>query len=495
MPMPATYKPLTLILTAGLVASCLALAGCDKGDETARAKIVSARATLAAMGASGAAGPTAGRAKAYQQVISDMQSLSGATGATQGAAKLITAQATLGQAEIAAKAQRDAENEAAHLTSRARAMLELYVKQSSLAASMEGHDLTASRKSAGDNATALDSDLKKAAAALEELRSAETLLRSRVDALGKQAQEARARAGERKAGADALDAQARLAAVEDAAKLQREADSYEVQQGEVELEASGLRRRAEALALDVQRLERQKELAQESAKRVEDSGALLVEQARAARTQAGETGAALAKAVDELAAFVEQSVRPTYAEATGKYNNASSAASGGRDADAGLSKALSGAAQQALAILHAGHAATLEGVATLAAGIGAQPSLPNAAKMAQAATALRDEAKAAKEAAASAAAQAGANFQSANTKGASGEVFKRIGDRLAPPEQPAPVQDAANPDAPAETPAESAPTEPAPEGQPVEKPADAPSEAPASETPASGEPAGSPKPK
>jgi hypothetical protein len=484
------------LTAAALLATATMLAGCGKGDE-ATAAITKARATLASIGVSGTAAPTATRAKIYQDVISAMQGVGG-SGVGTSAAKIITAQATLGQGEIAAATQRDAEGQVARLAASARILAELLVKQESLAASLEGHDQSAMLGTLRGEITKIESSLKDAEAKRSQLESALSQLTAKAGERGAMAKQKRDVAGQLRTALTEVQGEARLPIVEEAAKHQREADRFEVEQAGIELEAQAMAHQVEESRLDTQRLNRQRDLALESVKRVEDSGRLLKEQSAAARAKAGETAGELSKAFDELTTAVEQTLKPAYTEATGKYNAAASAAAGGSASDASLAKAMSGAAQQSLAALHAGYAAALEGAADVATRIGAQESLGFAAKGQQTASALMEEVKAARENAASAMAQAGASFQGTNAKGAAGDVFRKIGDRLAPPEA-APaggekVPDAASPDA--------APGEAKPEGEP------APAEAPASDAPAApaetpkadepapaSDPAGSPEPK
>lgn len=479
-------------LTVGALLLALSLTGgCDKGDDSSAA-IVKARATLASIGVSGTAAPTAARAKAYQDVITAMQGIGGSA-QTGAAAKIITAQATLGQGEIAGAAQRDAEADVGRLAATTRVTSELLVAQEALAASLEGHDQSAAMGKLQGEIKQIETSLAAADAKRGQFETALTQLNAKAAERGEMGRKAREIAGQLRTALAEVQGEARLPIVEEAAKHQREADRFEVEQAGIELEAQAMMRQVEEARLETQRLNRQRDLANESVKRVEDSGKLLKEQSTSARAQAAETATALSKSFEELMGAVEQTLKPTYTEATGKYNAAASAATGGSAADAALSKAMNGTAQQALASLHAGHAASLEAVADVAMRIGSLKNQPMAEKARQAAGTLMEEVKAAKDAAMSAAAQAGASFTGANVKGPAGDLFRKIGERLAPPEAPAAPVDAGSGDgsAPAENaaPAEGEAPAAAPSG-------DAPAEAPKADEPApASDPAGSPEPK
>ncbi len=475
----------TTRLTVGALLLALAMTGgCGGGDESTAA-IVNARATLASIGVSGTAAPSAARAKAYQDVINAMQAIGG-SGQSAASAKIITAQATMGQGEIAAAAQRAAEADVARLTSDARIASELLVKQESLAASLEGHDQSAALNKLRDEVREIEAKLREADAKRADFEAALTQINAKAAERAEMGRKAREIAGQLRSALAEVQGEARLPIVEEAAKHQRDADRFEVEQAGIELEAQAIARQVEEARLDTQRLNRQRDLSNEAIKRVEDSERLLKDQSAAARSQAAATASALSKSFDELLDAVEQSLKPAYAEATGKYNSAASAASAGSAADAGLSKALNGSAQQALAILHAGHAASLESVADVAMRIGSMKNQSMAEKARTAAASLMEQVKAAKEAATSAAAQAGASFSGANVKGPAADVFRKIGERLAPPEQPA------------EPPADAAPAsgDAAPEGAASTESEAPAAESPSAETPApAADPAGTPEPK
>lgn len=474
------------LTVAALLFGLLATGGCGNADDSS-AVIVKARATLASIGASGTAAPTAARARAYQDVISAMQAVGGSGGspATSAAAKIITAQATMGQGEIAAAAQREAEGEVARLTAAARVLSELFVKEESLAASLEGHDQSSMIAEQRQKVAQLEDALKIADARREQNEAALAQLNAKAAERGAMARRSREVAGQLRAALTEVQGEARLPIVEEAAKHLREADRFEVEEAHLELEAQSMAANVESARLETLQLNRQKELAIESVKRIEESAALLKSQSAAARAKSAETAASLATAFDEALAAVESTLKPAYSDASGKYNAASSAASAGSAADAALSKGMSGAAQQALASVHASYAATLEGVADVASRIGSQKGLSFAGKGHESAMGLMEEVKAARDAAASAAAQAGASFQSANPKGPAAEAFKRLGDRLAPPVDAAPETPVG--DAPAPEGATDAP--PAEESAP---PAEMPAEQPPAETPKSDEPAPNP---
>ena len=472
------------ITVAALLFGLLATGGCDRGDDSF-AVIVKARATLASIGASGTAAPTAARARAYQDVISAMQAVGGSGGSavTSATAKVITAQATMGQGEIAAAAQREAEGEVARLTAVARVLSEQFIKGESLAASLEGHDQSSMIAAQRQMVAQLEDAHAIANARREQNEAALTQLNAKAAERGGMAKRSREVAGQLRAALADVQGEARLPMVEEAAKHLREADRFEVEQSHLELEAQSMAALVESARQAALQLSRQKELTLESVKRIEESAALLKAQSAVARAKSAETAVALSAAFEEALSAVEQTLKPAYADASGKYNAASSLAAAGSAADAALSKAMSGSAQQALASVHASFAASLEGVADVASRIGSQKGLPFAGKGHQVAMDLMEEIKAARGAGASATAQAGASFQSANPKGPSADAFKRIGDRLSPPVDAvpeAPVSDAPSPEAAPD----AAPTEDAP---PAEMPAEAPPE-----TPQNGEPAPDP---
>lgn len=475
---------------AAILAAALAvLAGLPAcgGEDRPHDKIVKARATLSSLGASGTAAPSAARSRAYDQILADMQGIAsgGGPSVAGAAAKLISAQAMLGQGEILASAQRADETSVTRLAEAARVKLELFVKLESLAASLEGHDQSRSVEMLSAEIGRLGALLE--AAKTREGETAAALAKIKVTAaeLGAGARIKRDEAGQLRATMQQASGEARLAIAEEAAKRRREADLLEVDQAKIELGVGELERQRDETALEVARIERQIELARASVRRAEESARLLKEQSAEARSKAAEVGAEVGAALEALGAEIEQKLKVSYEAAKSKYESASSTASGGSASDGALSKALSGAAQQALAGLHAGFAGAMENAADAAGRIGAQKGLSSAPKAREWSGAWMEEVKAARDASASAAAQAGANFQAANPKGAGADILRKLGEKLTPPEPAQP-----------ENPVDAAPPgEQAPE---AEAGAEAPAEAPAQETPAASpaeQPAETPEPK
>lgn len=490
--MPQMNHPVSLmrIRPARLLAALLmavgassTLVGCDSGDEAGQ-KIAQARAMLAALGSSGQSTTEPTRAQMFRDVISSMQTVQGKG---QPAAKLLAAHAMLGESDIASAAQRAAEADVATRTSATRNLFELVVAHESRAASLEGHDQAKARGDLSDKIAAFEAGLKAAETKRADLAGQLELLKAKFTELGQKAAQLRQAAGELRATAASATAEARLKIIEDSARIQREADRVEVDQAELDLVVQDAARKVSDSARDIETLQRQKSLTEQAVDRVQKSETLLASQASDARAQAKTAAASLARSFEDLMNAIEQNLSPAYQQTTAKLNTAASTAASGRDADANLSKALTGLAHQALASSHGGYAGVVERAADLASRLGARPSLPDAAKYQQAATKLTELAKPARESAASASAQAGASFQSVGGQGKAADIFKRIGDSLTPlsesqaPAEP-PVQDAAP--AGGETtppPADESgatPGEPAPEST-GDKPADAPAEPPA----------------
>lgn len=461
----SSRRCVALAFAGGVLA---AITGCEGRDE-AGAGIVKARATLVALGSSGRAAPSSVRERAYAEVAREMQALSGSEGAV-ASARLIAAQATMGQGEIEAAAAREAEAAGAHLTSRARAVLELHVKQDALAASMEGHDFSKRLDEAARERAKLESERTAARGALEEINGALKQLHELSERFAGEARTKRDLAGQLRATLEGAPAVARLSIVEQAAKHQRDADGLEVRQSEVELQAQPLRHRAEEAERDIELLSRRIELAAQAGERIESHAKLLAQQSSQARADAGASASELAAAFEELSKHIGEKLTPAYQSACAKYESAGSLAQQASRVAPGAAKELSGSAMQALGALHSGYAGTLENAAALASRIGGLRSMPSASKYTEAGGGFSRDARTARDAAASAFAQAGASFQSAGSPGASSELFKKLGEKLSPlPESPAPEQPA-----PEAAPTDAThPTEPAP-AEPVASPGDAP---------------------
>ncbi|MFM9959205.1 MAG: hypothetical protein ACKVZJ_14165 [Phycisphaerales bacterium] len=485
------------VWTALAVVGAVGLSGCVQEDDSG-SKIVKARATMASLGASGVAAPSAARAKAYDQVIASMQGIGGGGGsgaAIAGAsAKLIAAQAMLGQGVILGDAQRMDETAVTRAAETARVKLELFVKYESLAASLAGHDLTEAVGELKDKITELEASVSASRGAEAETRTALEKLNGMAEGVMSQARSKRDEAGQLRAALQSVSGEARLPMVEEISKRQREADLLEVEHARMELGVNDLKRKLDEIGFEVGQFQRRVELAQASVKRSEDSAALLKEQNATARAKATEIGTEVGAALEALAGEIDQKLKASYEAAKSKYESASSTASGGSAADGALAKALAGAGQQALAALHGGYAGALENAVDAATRIGAQNGLGSATKGREWAAAWMEEVKAARDASASASAQAGASFQGANPKGPGAEILKRLGDKLLPPaaaEPEIPVDAAAPADAPAgEVPAGEEPKGDAPAETPppaADTPAETPAETP-SETPGSPEP-------
>ncbi len=469
-----------------LASGAWGLAGCERVDEAER-KLVAAKARMTAIAGREEPAPTATRAKAYQEVIQSMQSIT-EEGVGKGAAQLVIAQATMGQGEIEATRQGEAETEVAQLLSRTRVLAELYVSQRSLAESQEGHDLSAGLGEIDRQIKGFEAKSAEVKARLGELEAALGKITAAAGEQGGLAKAARQQAGQLRASMNDAPGEARLKIAEEAAKRQREADKFEVQQSGIELEARALERKLEETRRDADLLARQVELSRAARARLVDSEKLLKDQSATARADAEKAATELAASYEMLKKAVSEQLTPAYQSAVGKYNAAGAAAGQGGKADQGLSKAISGSAQQALGTIHASYGAALDNCSVLAARIGACKGLANAASYQQDATAFAELAKPAREAADSAFAQAGANFQSAGGKGTAAEMFKKLGEKLSPlPESKNEPKDAG---APGEVkPAGEAPkadTSPAETEKQAEQPA---GNQPKPEEPKPGEPA------
>lgn len=447
--------------------------GCERDDANERA-IVESRNTLTAAGSGGSVSPPrAALDRSYSQVLATIRRVEGGSASEPEIAAAIGALASWGQGGLASSSYRDADSRLLAALNNAKALLDLCVRQHALASALQGYDPSA--------------DVQRFEAEVRERQTELNSIRQALEANEALVGSLRARAEEQAEGARGMmqslaSMRARLteATPEERAEVARRLQELRRQAEAVMKESEVLTAEAERVAplsaelrFELERVERQIGLL-ESAK----EGVNLLSRQRAdasaeALRSAESASADLAEALGEVLRIFREEVQPAYQSASAMLSNAASQLSRARGGpDQRVLATAVGYALQGAASLHrefsesAGRAAL---ILEMSAAI--RPAIPRADMFEKTAAAMREDARAAVQAALEQYERARASFASG---GGSGDLRDRL-DRVASRIDEMRIRLGATPDAP---PAD------APVDEPPALDADSPSEPP-SETGAS----------
>lgn len=384
-----------LMVAAGLALGVLGT-GCDQ-DDSASAAIESATIKLAGLapGAVPAPGDT-GLSAEYASVISTLQPVTGGSaGAGQkAAANALISRATYGQALAPLAAASSMQVDIVAGAAAARAALSSYLSESALARSVEAID-------AGEDLRSLDAQGAAVEAALAQVTRQKNELDARISRLRSQARDKsvaagieRAKDGELRERMSSSNQVQGLALMEEAAKHRRAADALDAEAADLEAQAAQLAPEAALGALSLESLAGQKRSLATAREHVEGRAAIAREQSAAAAAAAAAARDELTRAVDAVHGSIHGTglFSDRVREAIDGFSKAASAAQKARQGgSAGASSAFA-AARQAEGDAHWMNAQSLEVYASLLEAVaGADPALPDAARLAERAAEARGQ--------------------------------------------------------------------------------------------------------
>lgn len=427
-----------VVRAAGLILGVLAVIGCDRETDGAKAVQSAATELVASTGGGVAPASASVRDSTFKSVASKVTTpASESAGSEQAAALLLLADSQFGQAAGPATAITQAEHKARMAMGSIGNLLSLWSNHSAVAGVAESFDPS---KRMGELATgklALDAQEAQTAKEQQEIEARVNGLRSQA---GAKLQAAAARQGEY----EAIMARALRVSATEAADLVREANAIRRQGDALRLEGEKINADAEAIApligeaaLRVAQFRNQKA-------DLERQEAELLHRKSEAERQASEARTAATVAANKLDEYVttlnalRDEAKDAYVRAVELYGKSASSAQRAMSESKVVARLAQGSAQHALAQLHIQRAQDLKVYATLMETIGnsnpkvpaVQPPLPYASKYAQSGMAAREETKAMLEAAASAYENAASAISGVQVQGEVKERLTALGAAL-----------------------------------------------------------------
>lgn len=421
-------RSVAIVLAA---AGTLFVAGCEeKPDELARAVRDARNTLISASGGGGGGMPSVERERAYSKVISSLQGKIGAArseGST-AAAKLLIAQAQAGQAEIAARAQRELQSELVLGVSEARAQFELYLSLRAGATAMGKPTTTDIEEQITTRLSELEKKISGAEDALRTAKDYAADVRAAAERMSEQVTRLRSSADQLRASSLDLNAVERAKHVAQAVEQDRQADEVEKDQATRLLELQEAEHRVSEFETTVAGLQSQRESQTKSRTQLVEIGRSYQVGAGEARSEAEKTSELIQQSVERLSTLVKDQLTPAWESASGKYQAASSSIGQAR---ALQPTSLAGAYEHAVAGLHLSYAESLEVMVGLLERMSDDSTgLPGRESMRATIADLQERHKSAIEKAGESYSKAASSFQSARASGQTGEAMRALAEQL-----------------------------------------------------------------
>lgn len=372
----STSSPRRLVrcFLAASAATVLLVAGCDRSDPLADV-VEEAGVTLAALSGNGVSMPPAEvRTQAYNRVITDLRDALNQSGDEPGAgaARLIIAQAMVGQGDVAAERSGNARRDVERTLTSARSRLSLRLDRQVLGESLREYDPTQDLGRLDQAGEETERELTTARASLQDRQNRVASLQEQIDAeldaaSGFREQEI----GIREEARNASPTQ-RARLIERAVDVKRNADAHDRRAAELDLVVQSLENESAEIRIDIASLLQQQQMNREARERIEGASTLFERESSAAVTDAQNLASEIGGVFDAMIEALNTEVKPAFDEATGKY---ASAASEAQQAASALSErnaaaAVAAMARHSSADLHRAHAATLGALESFARKLG-----------------------------------------------------------------------------------------------------------------------------
>lgn len=351
-----------VILLAGLAV----MPGCLEEDEVSPA-LKEASGILEALGAPGSGVPGDDfREREYLEAINILRPIaSSGSDAQNAAAALMMSRAEFGLAEPKLKIVTAVDAQLYALVSALRAEYTEWSSLNSLAETAESFDPAPEQAD-------INAKIQEREQAIAEAQQSAQAVKTRVAELESQAKEAsdqaadlRVREQEVRNQTATLSARDALPLHEEAAKLRREADAFEVTAETLMSQAETIRPEIIDQDLEVERLTQQRDLLVASAQEVADKAVEGRDEAAQLREQATQTATRIGDLVQQLETLRTGDAQTAIDEAKSSLETAASSAGRARSADRTGAQLATGEIQQAMGTTLAAHASTLRHAATI----------------------------------------------------------------------------------------------------------------------------------
>lgn len=370
------------IVAAG--ALIVLLAGCSDKDQLSDVVVHAGNQMTAASGNGVSTPPTEMRVKAYNSVLSELREALRGHESEPGAnaAKLLIAQALLGQGDVAAERAGDARRELLYQINHLRSRLDLQANRETLAHAYSNYDPSPDLKQLDASQQKIEKELSGLRATLADKQQRIETLQGQMDEQKKSAEERVAEASKIRAEATDASAVRRAELIRKANEIERVADQHEKRYSELQLLVRSLEDESNEVRIRITSAQRREELVGDARGRIEASAKLLQSQSKDARTDAENIATELGADFDAVMKTLNEQETPAFEEAAGKYREAASQAMQARGEVASSAPAVAAMAQHAAANLHLSQADLLQSMLLLAQDLSGQLQAPRFAEAA-----------------------------------------------------------------------------------------------------------------
>jgi hypothetical protein len=413
------------LVVAGVLLALLA--GCSERDDLSAVVVRAGNEMTAAAGNGASMPPTEMRVQTYNSVLSTLREALRGHESEPGAAaaKLLIAQALLGQGGVAAEKAGDLRRDLIYGITELRSRLDLQVNRETLADAYANYNPSTDLSDLDASQQEVEKELGSLRATLADKQKRMETLQGQMDDQKREAEQRVAEASDVRAQATDASAIRRAELITRANEIERVADQHEKKYAELQLLVQRLEDESNEVRIRIASAQRREELVREARDRIEASAKLLASQSSGARTDAENIASELGSMFDTLLETLDQQETPAFEEAAGKYREASSQAMQARNEVATSAPAVAAMAQHASADLHLAQADLLENFHLLANDLSTKLQAP---RFAEAASKLDERLKEARTSAADLFETAGSTY--ARLSVGSGDSLQPLSDRF-----------------------------------------------------------------
>ncbi|GAB5496915.1 MAG: hypothetical protein Phyf2KO_19950 [Phycisphaerales bacterium] len=354
------------ISAAILLAGLAVMPGCLEEDEVSPA-LKEASGILEALGAPGAGVPgDEFREREYREAINILKPIaSSGSDAQNAAAALMMSRAEFGLAEPKLEVVTEVDAQMYALVSALRAEYTEWSSLNSLAETAESFDPAPEQSDINAKIQEREQSIAEAQQSAESVKARVAELEAQAKDASDQAAALRVREQELRNQTATLSAREALPLHEEAAKLRRDADTFEVTAETLLSQAETIRPEIIDQDLEVERLTQQRDLLVASAQEVAAKAVEGRDEAAKLREQAAKTASRISNLVQQLESMRTGAAQAATDEVRSSLETAASSAGRARSADRLGAQLATGEIQQALGTSLAAHSAALRHAATV----------------------------------------------------------------------------------------------------------------------------------
>jgi len=313
----------------------LGITGCDSEVNEANAKIAQANHLIAAINAGGGSSANAPhREDAYDRVVAMLRPvISGSSGATRGAAQVITAQALAGKGRFESVRAMRTENECLDLISAAHNEADLFAAHSSLARALVKYDPQAEFDDLRKQADQVNKEIEEVRATLRGIDEQIVKFKTRSEAAREEAASRHRHETELRAEAVSAGAEQRRDLIKEAVAYQREADAFEAEFVIVDAGIEQFEQTRVSVQADLDRLVTQRGLLEEAQRHAQRRMQVAMDESKSAEEAALEAAKRLRSIVLEIRTLRKDTLSDLYLQAEETLDKAATSLIAGARSD------------------------------------------------------------------------------------------------------------------------------------------------------------------